>query len=208
MQSRFYWPGMRKYLNIHVATCKICGQCKVGTTPKAPLVSRYNPQAPMEYIALDIAYMPVETEGYRYLLIIGDLFSKYIEAIPLKDQTASTIVRMVYENCLCRHGYPKYLLTDYGSNVSGQAMDNICEQFEIKKKQMSGYHSQGNGFEEWNIRSIGEIFRTSLLETNLPQIFWREILPTVTFTLNSSGFKDANRKYSVECRKVPQYLKK
>ena len=62
MQSGFYWPGMRKYLNNHVATCKICGQCKVGTTPKAPLVSMYNPQAPMEFIALDIAYMPVDTE--------------------------------------------------------------------------------------------------------------------------------------------------
>ena len=146
----------------------------------------YNLQTPKEFIALYIAYMPVDTEEYRYLLIIGDIFSKYVEAIPLKDQTAPTIVRKVYENWLCRHGYPKYLLTDCGSSVDGQVMDNICEQFEIKRKKTSRYHSQGNGFAERNIRSIREIFRTSLLETNLPQILWREILPSVTFALNSS----------------------
>ena len=65
-------------------------------------------------------------------------------------------------------------------------MDNICEQFEIGKKRMSGYHNQGNRFAERNIRSIREIFCTSLLETNLPQLLWRKILPSVTFALNSS----------------------
>ena len=46
----------------------------------------------MEFLALDIAYLPVDTEGFQYILLIGDVFSKYVEAVSLQDQTAPTIV--------------------------------------------------------------------------------------------------------------------
>ena len=123
---------------------------------------------------------------YRRLqvLLIGDISSKYVEAIPMRDQTAPTIIQNMWKHWLCRYGYPKYILTDRGSNVDGEVVNTLCSQFE--KRRTSGYHSQGNGFTERNIRSIREILRTSLLEFKLPQILWRDILPSVVFALNSN----------------------
>ena len=142
MTSRFYWPGMAIYLKNHVSLCNICGQCKVGASPKAPLIPIYEAQLPMEFIALDIAYMPSDTDGFQYVLLIGDVFSKYVEVIPLRDQTAPSIIQGLWQHWLCRYGYPKYILTDCGSNVDGEVVNNICRQFGIEKRRTSGYHSQ------------------------------------------------------------------
>ena len=129
--------------------------------------------------------MPIDIDGYRYILLIDDLFSKYIEAVPLIDQNSSTIIKALYESWLSKHGYPQFLLTDQGSNVDGETMNNICREFHIEKRRTSGYHSQGNGFAERNIRSVKE---------TLPQIMWKDLLASIIFALNTS--KSSATKYT------------
>ena len=176
---------MYTYVANFIACCEICSKCKTENhPPKAPLLPIHEPEAPMEFISLDIGYMPQDVDGY--ILLIGDLFSKYIEVIPLVDQTAPTIIEALHEHWLSRHGYPQFLLTDQGSNVDGSIVNKLCEQFNITKRRTSGYHSQGNGFAERNIRSVKETFRTLLLEFKLPQMMWRGLLPSVVFALNTS----------------------
>jgi hypothetical protein len=84
------------------------------------------PCRPMEFISLDIAYMPVDNDGYRYILLVGDLFSKFIDAIPLRDQTAESIVKAFQENWLYVHSNPYFLLSDQGSNVDGDTIRTFC----------------------------------------------------------------------------------
>ena len=187
LQRRFYWPNMYAYVKNEVRNCRICSQCKADNPAgKAPLVPIREPQSPMEFITLDIAYMPTDVRGYLFILLIGDVFSKYIEAVPLQNQTAQTIKTALWENWLTRHSYPQFLLSDQGSNVDGSVINELCTQFNIEKRRTSGYHSQGNGFAERNIRSVKELFRTLLLEYKLPQNLWTEILPSITFALNTS----------------------
>ena len=118
--------------------------------------------------------------------MIGDLFSKYIEVIPLRDQTASTITSALWGKWIMKYGSPKFLLTDQGSNVDGSILAKLCQGFNIEKRRTSGYHSQCNGFAERNIRSVKELFRTALIEFQLPQIMWKDILPSIVFALNTS----------------------
>ena len=131
----------------------------------------------MAFISIDIAY----TEGYKYLLIMGDIFSKYFEAVPTKDQQAQTIVNALWKSWITRHGCPRYILSDQAGNVDGASIRDVCTNFGIEKRRTSSYYSQGNGFAERNIRSIREIMRTLLLDQKLPQSYWRNILPTVVF---------------------------
>ena len=138
----------------------------------------------MDFISLDIGYMPTDINGYQYILMIGDLFSKYIEVIPLRDQTASTITSALWEKWIMKYGSPKFLLTDQGSNVDGSILAKLCQGFNIVKRRTSGYHSQCNGFAERNIRSVKELFRTALIEFQLPQIMWKDILPSIVFAQN------------------------
>ena len=77
------------------------------------------------------AYMPKDVKGYQYFLTIGDIFSKYIQAVPLRDQTAPTIIKALSNSWIYVHGSPLYLLSDQGSNVDGEVMRELCNTLFI-----------------------------------------------------------------------------
>ena len=84
LKDRVFWPNMYKYVQIVVGSCKISQRVKCDTQPaKAPLLPMFIPNAPMQFISMDIAYMPIYNEGYQYVLVIGDIVSKFIQAIPM-----------------------------------------------------------------------------------------------------------------------------
>ena len=119
-------------------------------------------------------------------MLIGDIFSKFVSAVPLREQTAKSIVDAFLKHWLYIHGTPLYLLSDQGSNVDGEAMKTLCNKFGIEKRRSSAYHSQGNGFAERSIRTIKDLLRSVLLHRQLPQSQWRSLLPELVFALNAS----------------------
>ena len=48
---------------------------------------------PGDLVALDVATLPWADGDYRHFLCIVDVFSRYIEAVPLKDQKAVSLVK-------------------------------------------------------------------------------------------------------------------
>jgi len=86
IQKRFYW-----------ATCKQdvknwCKSCEVYVSKKGPAgkgkspLPIYNVEAPFERVQMDIlGSLPVSTSGNRYLLVVVDCFTKWVEAFPLKS---------------------------------------------------------------------------------------------------------------------------
>ena len=139
--------------------CLICQQTKSDPSPaNAPLTPMANPEAPMEFLSIDIAYMLLDKRGFKYLLLIGEIFSKYIQADALLSHWIYT------------HGDPYFLLSDQGSNVDGTVIKEICNLLKIEKRRSSAYHSQGNGFAERNICSIKNMLRVVLLQRKAPHI--------------------------------------
>ena len=187
LQERFFWPSMYTYTQNFVSSCATCQQVKCDTRPpKAPIIPMVIPDCPMQFISIDIAYMPHDTDGYKYILLVGDIFSKFIQAIPLRDQSAPSIIRAFKINWLYIHGCPLYILSDQGSNVDGDTMREFAGVFGIEKRRSSPYHSAGNGFAERNIRSVREVLRATLLDKNISQSKWRNLLPGLVFALNCS----------------------
>ena len=89
--------------------------------------------------------------------MIGDLFSKYIEIVPIKSQIAQSIVEAVIDNWIFRYGCPVFMLSDQASNVDGELLQEVCALLNIKKRRSSAYHSRGNGFAERNILKMREV---------------------------------------------------
>ena len=187
LKDRYYWPNMYNYIKAFSKGCETCQKTKCDSSPpKAPLVPMYIPQAPTQFVAIDFAFLPKDQQGYQYMLLIGDVFSKFISAIPLKEQTATSIVDAFLKDWLYIHGTPMYLLSDQGSNVDGETMKTLCNKFGIEKRRSSAYHSQGNGFAERSIRTIKDLLRSVLLHRQLSQSQWRSLLPELVFALNAS----------------------
>ena len=54
----------------------------------------FNVGAPFERIALDIlGPLPRTKQGNKYLLVNEDYFSKWLEAIPIRNQESTTVAK-------------------------------------------------------------------------------------------------------------------
>ena len=92
--------------------------------------------------------LPETPRGNRYILVIGDYFTKWKEAFPLKDTEALTIARVFVNEFVCRFGVPDSVHTDQGKNFEAKTIKEICTLLDIKKTRTTAYHPQSDGFVE------------------------------------------------------------
>ena len=70
-------------------------------------------------IAVDILKVPLSSQNNCYLLVIQDYFTKWVEAIPLPDQTAK---RITEELVFAKYGLPTTLHSDQGCNFESSML--------------------------------------------------------------------------------------
>ena len=47
--------------------------------------------------------MPEDEQNFKYILLIGDIFSKYIEAVPVTDQSATQVIQVLYKKWILKY---------------------------------------------------------------------------------------------------------
>ena len=70
------------------------------------------PSQVMKQIGIDICSLP-DVDGYKYLVVCIDYFSKWSEAKPIRDKSATTVGQFLYE-LICRHGCFGMQINDQG----------------------------------------------------------------------------------------------
>eukprot|EP00731_Ephydatia_muelleri_P012602 Em0006g1496a len=81
----------------------------------------------------------------KYILVVTDLFSKWVEAFPLAVTDSITLARILTDEVICQYGVPESLHSDQGANFVSEVMQSLCAQLGIKRTQTSAYHPEGNG---------------------------------------------------------------
>ena len=68
-----------------------------------------------------------------------------MEAFPVANQTTNTIMNLLVNEVISRHGVCEELLTDRGSNFTSKDFKGLCADLGIKKVFTSTYHPQAVG---------------------------------------------------------------
>ena len=84
----------------------------------------------------------------QYILIIDDLFTKYIETAALPLIETLIITQVFLDKIVFRHGPPHRFLTDRGTNFKSKLMTQLCNDLNINKVFTSSYHPQCDCFFE------------------------------------------------------------
>ena len=112
-----------------------------------------------QMIAFDIQEVPISKNGNRYLMVVQDYFTKWGEAIPLKNQAAPLITEALVKLC-CTFGLPDIIHSDQGHAFESLLLRHTLDTFGVKKSRMTAYHPQGDEMEEQFNRSLLQLLRT------------------------------------------------
>ena len=95
IRQRVYWYGMAKVVLIYIATCRKCNVNKRSRNPRAPL---QNLQAgyPGDRAHLDKGPFCEMFKGHKYVLVIVDQFTHWLEMVPLAVQYAESVARAYF----------------------------------------------------------------------------------------------------------------
>ena len=140
VRARFYWPGLTKDVRRWCRECRQCASRKSnGQTPRAPLLTSQVGQ-PMERVALDIlGPLPLTERRNKYIVVIGDYYTKWIEAFAIPNQEAKTVAKIFFDEFVCRFGAPTYLHTDQGRNFESTLFKELCLLLGIKKTRTTPF---------------------------------------------------------------------
>ena len=153
-------------------------------------------------VAYDVATLPWTSNHYRYVVIMVDMFSKFVEAYPLKDQEARSIEQALVHGWCYRHEYPSVIVSDQGRNVDGERIREWCRSVGIKKQRSSPYHPQGDGQADRSVQTFKQVMRCLLDEWEISKSNWAILVDEVAFTMNSlvntsTGFSPLKAMYGM-----------
>ena len=179
-KNNFYWHGMK---NDCQNFCLQCMNCQRNTIVK----TGYDPQTsisaslPMDHIAVDtIGPFPISSNGYNYVLIAVDIFTRFVFLKALKDKTAQSVASSLYE-IFANFGHPKIMQTDNGTEYINQVINELTKLYNFQHRKTSPYYPQANGIVERSVRETVELLKKRLEGENDN---WSFLLPNVQISLN------------------------
>ena len=133
--------------------------------------------------------------GNKHILVIGDHFTKWYEAIPSPDQTAVRTANALVDHWISRFGCPHSLHSDQGQNFESKLFEQLMQLLEKDKTTTKLFHPQSNAV----IERMNKTFRNMLAKgINEEQSFSSLQLPYVMMTWRYSLYEPT--------RQTPQFF--
>ena len=89
-----------------------------------------------------------ETGGEERVSDSGSFHHQYIQAFITNNHTAHTTARVLYNNFFSVFGFPQKLMSDQGTEFTGDMITVMCKLLGIEKIRTTPYHPQTNGSAE------------------------------------------------------------
>ncbi|KAH9293759.1 hypothetical protein KI387_041035, partial [Taxus chinensis] len=195
MKAGYYWPRVFSDCFTWIKRCKsyafFKGKEKLAALPLHPIsVDQPFMQWGLDFIGV---INPNSSQGHKWILTATDYFTKWTEAVALKEANESSILDF-YEGIVTRFGVPATIISDnalafIGSKITGWAIKN-----GTYLSTSSNYYPQGNGQAESTNKNLLKIIRRTLDEnqrtwhTKLKMALWADRIMPKRST-GSSPFK-------------------
>ena len=179
LRERYYWPKMFADVQFW---CLSCTHCQMKKSPKQRQTAPILPipvEGAFDRVAVDcLSPFPVSDSGNRYIVVFSDYLTRYPEAFAVPTIDAPTIADLLVNEILPRHGAPRKLLSDRGSNFLSRLVKEVCFLMDTKKTFTTSYHPQCDGLVE---RFNGTLAQSLSHYVNSSQKDWDRYLNPVLF---------------------------
>ncbi|KAL1486633.1 hypothetical protein MTO96_046866 [Rhipicephalus appendiculatus] len=123
ISQNFVWLGMRSDISKYVRCCQLSVDI-IGPLPMTP-------------------------RRHKYLLVVIDKFTKFIELFPLRAATSKSVVDCMIQ-VFCRHGTPVSISSDNGKRFVSRLWKGLLEHWGIQDRHTVPYRPAGQMVERHN----------------------------------------------------------
>jgi hypothetical protein len=155
--------------------CELCPKFEnVQVAPAAMLHPIIKPW-PFRGWALDFIGQihPASYKCHRFVLVNTDYFTKWTEAVPLKNMTHREVIQFILEHIIHRFSIPQTLTMDQCSSFMSHQDRDFAESLKIKLLSSSPYYVQANGPAESSNKTLIKLMKRNIEEN--PER-WHEVL--------------------------------
>ena len=134
LKQRYWWPSMFKDVE---HWCKSCADCAMKKSPRntkrAPLLP-LPVEGAFDRVAVGVLgpFKPSNRQN-RYIVVFSDYLTRWCEAFPVPSVEANVIARLLVDEIIARHGAPRVLLSDRGTNFLSKLVAEVCKIFRFRK---------------------------------------------------------------------------
>ena len=185
IKSNFYWKKMKTDITNYVKSCDTCLRMnKLHSRHNAPIQKVDSIVSPFYKIAIDIIGPMQQTKGsrYRFVLMIIDLATRWVEAVPLREITSERICTALM-SVFTKYGFPTIILSDNGTQFVSQLTQSFNKILEISQIFSARYHPQSNGCIERLNQTIKQMLKKVTIDNPNE---WDVYLPMVLFAYRST----------------------
>lgn len=165
-------------------SCEVCTQGKfIHTRNRKPDVRA---KRPLELVHTDLAgpINPESREGYKYVLLFTDDFSSavFVYALKSKSDTLQATERFLAD--MAPYGRIQRLRSDNGTEFTAKHFKNLLVKNGIRHETSAPYSRHQNSTAERNWRTLFDMARCMLIESELPKGLWPYAVQTAAITRN------------------------
>ena len=185
ISERFVWFKMSKDIKQWVDSCLQCQRSKIGQHTISPISTFEPPSGRFKEIHVDLVGPLPSSGGYTYLFTIIDRFTRWPEAMPIKNATAETCSKALLSGWISRFGLPSTITSDRGRQFISTLWSELSNLFGIKLNFTTSYHPQSNGMVERMHRHLKTALKARLDSHN-----WIDSLPIVLLGMRTALKED------------------
>ena len=187
IKNTFWWPGMNKNIDEHVANCEICRRASDKyLTPTPPLTPIALPPT-IGYRYHSDLYGPLKDKHGKqaYVCTVTDALSKFVRVYKIPDKTTVSVAKALYRD-FSIFGIPRILVTDGGLEYRSQLQRDLMAWMGVSHKFTSIYAPWVNSSAEVFNRTMRHFLATAVLDAEKNETDWEDYLDSLVMSYNSS----------------------
>ena len=180
---KYYWYMLANDVKTYCQECINCQRFKTSNRYNKAKLKPINTSRPNQIVAADVfGPLPLSNGKFKYVLVVTDLFTKYVEFFAMETQTAHETARKLVDY-ISRHSIMDTILTDQGKNFQSELISELWELLDVHKSRTTPYFPSCNGNCERMMRTLQNMLSNYV---NDEKNNWDEYLPLLMFAYNTA----------------------
>jgi len=179
LREEYFWHGMRKRISAFTKSCDLCARLKP-LLFLHDMLTHIQARHPFEVVCMDIQEVGPSSAGYTANLICMDAFSRFLQCVPLRRNTAREVI-LALQKCIQFSAIPQRILCDLGRCFDSLEFRQFAKQLSIELVFAPAGHHASNGLAEVAVRSVNTALKFFARDDFRK---WPEILPLCVSAIN------------------------